>query len=277
MKYSTPFQSKSNSICSTLSESMSSIVESIDKAEIDGQKQEFEEQTSKGKVHGSLGLRYMLGGGNIFFVLIVILLYLLAQLAASGADYWVSFWTQQEELARLSKLNETTINGTAIEYTEPKFSTEICLYVYGGIIIFLFVLALTRSMSFYKLCMTSSQTIHDKMFHSVVYARMRFFNTNPSGRILNRFSKDIGSMDELLPKAILDSAQILLAMAGSVILTITVNPYFLIPVSIIGTIFLLLRIVFLKTSKNIKRLEGISKCFVGLVVSILRILYLVLF
>ncbi|GLV39331.1 uncharacterized protein CBL_20420 [Carabus blaptoides fortunei] len=246
-------RSKSSSITSTLSDSMSSLGESQEKKLHDA-KQEFEEQTSKGKVHGSLSLRYLLGGGNLCTVMFVIVMYLLAQTAASGADYWVSYWTKQEELQRLFSNNETRD-----EFSEPKFSTDVCLYIYGGIIIALFVIALTRSISFYRLAMASSQNLHDKMFHSVIYTNMRFFNTNPSGRILNRFSKDIGAMDELLPKAILDSAQILLAMCGALILTMTVNAYFLIPVFVIGIIFLLLRVVFLKTSKNVKRLEGITR------------------
>lgn len=49
-------------------------------------------------------------------------------------------------------------------------------------------------------------------------------------------------------------------MVGSLILVAVVNPYFLIPVGLIGCIFMLFRMVFLKSSKNIKRLEGISKC-----------------
>lgn len=48
--------------------------------------------------------------------------------------------------------------------------------------------------------MRSSQKLHDKMFDGVISAPMRFFDTNPSGRILNRFSKDMGAIDELLPK-----------------------------------------------------------------------------
>lgn len=37
---------------------------------------------------------------------------------------------------------------------------------------------------------------------------MRFFNVNPSGRILNRFSKDIGAVDETLPSTITDFVQV---------------------------------------------------------------------
>lgn len=46
---------------------------------------------------------------------------------------------------------------------------------------------------------------------------------------------------------------------GSIALITIVNPYFLIAVAVIGTISMLFRHVYLKSSKNIKRLEGISK------------------
>lgn len=39
---------------------------------------------------------------------------------------------------------------------------------------------------------------------------MRFFDTNPSGRILNRFSKDLGSIDEVFPKALFEALHITL-------------------------------------------------------------------
>lgn len=38
---------------------------------------------------------------------------------------------------------------------------------------------------------------------------MRFFNTNTSGRILNRFSKDMGAIDEFLPNAMIDCTQVI--------------------------------------------------------------------
>lgn len=46
------------------------------------------------------------------------------------------------------------------------------------------------------------------MFSKIVYASMYFFNTNPSGRILNRFSKDTGAVDEILPMTALDVMQV---------------------------------------------------------------------
>lgn len=40
-----------------------------------------------------------------------------------------------------------------------------------------------------QLAMKASRNLHNTMFQGVTRARMYFFHTNPSGRILNRFSK----------------------------------------------------------------------------------------
>lgn len=42
---------------------------------------------------------------------------------------------------------------------------------------------------------TSSQ-LHDKMLDRVVHAPVVFFDRNPVGRILNRFTRDVSLMDE---------------------------------------------------------------------------------
>lgn len=66
-------------------------------------------------------------------------------------------------------------------------------------------------------------------------------------------------MDEFLPKAILDATQVILSMVGSVIVAATVNPYFLVPVGVMAILFIFVRKVYLKTAKNIKRLEGMGE------------------
>lgn len=66
-------------------------------------------------------------------------------------------------------------------------------------------------------------------------------------------------MDEYLPKAVLDATQIILNMVGAIIVTATVNPIFLVPIIVMGIVFVFVRRIYLKTSKDIKRLEGMSK------------------
>lgn len=59
--------------------------------------------------------------------------------------------------------------------------------------------ALTRSFSFFQMCIMSSRNLHDRMFRAITRSYMSFFNANPSGRILNRFAKDIDTVDTMLP------------------------------------------------------------------------------
>lgn len=66
------------------------------------------------------------------------------------------------------------------------------------------------------------------------------------------------AMDEFLPKAILDATQVILNMVGSVVVAATVNPYFLVPVAVMGVLFIFIRKVYLKTAMNVKRLEGMG-------------------
>lgn len=57
----------------------------------------------------------------------------------------------------------------------------------------------------------------------------------------------------------LDAGQILLNMVGAIVVTIFVNYLYVIPIVILGIIFQILRKIYLKTSKNIKRLESICR------------------
>ncbi|KAG5875254.1 hypothetical protein JTB14_011933 [Gonioctena quinquepunctata] len=229
-----------------LAEHMEEEIEEEEEGEIN--MKEMQEDSSKDKIQGSLFWQYLTVGGHFFFAIVVLILYILTQVLASSVDYFVRYWVDVEE----------NRNRTIAKTVEPtsSWSTETYLYIYGGSLSLLFLVALLRSMLFYKLAMLCSQKLHDLMFGSVIDATMRFFDTNPSGRILNRFSKDIGAVDELLPKVILDAGQILLLMVGSLILVAVVNYYSLILIAIIAVFFLYIRKVYLKTSKNIKRLEG---------------------
>ncbi|XP_068086381.1 ATP-binding cassette subfamily C member 4-like [Anabrus simplex] len=234
------------------------------------------EASSKGKSGvKSLYVEYFHAGTNYFVMFLVALLFLMAQGCASGVDYFVSYWTNIEEMRKQDNTDMDLLMSVIPLYDDRNdtvvpmlmndvkhhdmFSTYTYIYIYTGIIVSLFVIAITRSLTFCKVCMKCSEHLHHLMFHSMIRTRMRFFDTNPSGRILNRFSKDIGSIDELLPKAILDATQIIMMMVGCIVLAVVVNYLFVLPVLLLSVAFWFLRRVYLKTSKNIKRVEGITK------------------
>lgn len=61
-----------------------------------------------------------------------------------------------------------------------------------------------------------AKTLHDKMLTNIVRSPMSFFDTTPIGRILNRFSRDICTIDETIPSSVFmffDSVVVVIAMA----------------------------------------------------------------
>lgn len=82
------------------------------------------------------------------------------------------------------------------------------MIVYGVLVILVLTLCGGRAVFFFIVTMRASRNIHSKIFHGLLQAPMRFFDTNPTGRVLNRFSKDIGAIDETLPKVCLETTQV---------------------------------------------------------------------
>lgn len=123
-----------------------------------------------------------------------------------------------------------------------------------------FQVCLLRCFLFFKICMRSSKILHDKMFASILHAPMRFFDTNPSGRILNRFSKDMGTIDEVLPRIIMDAIQISLVMVGILAMVLIVNPAMSIVLACCILMFWAVIALYMRPSQDLKRLEGISEC-----------------
>lgn len=89
-----------------------------------------------------------------------------------------------------------------------RMNNNILLIFYSVIVFSMITLTIGRSLTFYRFCNKASIRLHNNMFYKIVYATMRFFNANPSGRILNRFSKDMNQVDEVLPMALLDTLQV---------------------------------------------------------------------
>ncbi|XP_034942268.1 probable multidrug resistance-associated protein lethal(2)03659 isoform X2 [Chelonus insularis] len=219
------------------------------------------EGTSRGVIQGSIFIKYFTSGGNWCFVITVAIFFVLTQFLASASDFFVPILVNEEESRNKDFIVSKNFTSSPIGYIQNYDINPAILYVYiyTGLVLSIFIVGITRSLLFYVLCVRNSQSLHDRSFGALIRTSMRFFDTNPSGRILNRFSKDMGAIDELLPKALLDAGQIILMMCGSLVVVCVVNPVFLIPLFVIAFIFYCIRKVYLKTSKNIKRLEGMMR------------------
>ncbi|CAG9863581.1 unnamed protein product [Phyllotreta striolata] len=220
--------------------------------------QAVEEQKSSGNIGGYVYRSYFAAGGNCCVIFIFFFLFFAAQLFSSASDYYLTFWLNREQKDHVLNKTTTNTNSTVI-YEWWHFSRETSIYIYSFIIASLVIVTNVRSFTFFIVCMRSSTRLHNNMFTSITRATMRFFNTNSSGRILNRFSKDIGAVDELLPLAMIDCMQIGLALLGIIVVVAAVTPWLMVPTCCIGLVFYFIRIFYLRTSRNVKRLEGITR------------------
>ena len=133
------------------------------------------------------------------------------------------------------------------------------LGVYASLVSCAFVLAIIRAFVFFYVSLRSAENLHDKMVTCVLQAPVLFFDTNPAGRILNRFSKDIGTIDELLPKMFLLATQTLLFVFTAAVLPSFTNFWISLVTLPIFMIFAYLAWYYLKTSRDLKRLESICR------------------
>lgn len=178
------------------------------------------EEMSKGKVKGNVGLNYLRAGGNSCKIAFATFLFLLTQALASLSDFFVGFWTHQEEMRKFyATLNTTDIdnstlthlNDTTVDILEENLiASDLLVYIGGSLIVALFIIGIYRSIYFYTITIAASKNLHTMAFDGLVSTSMRFFDLNPSGRILNRFSKDLGAIDEWLAKCLLDAVQVVL-------------------------------------------------------------------
>ncbi|KAL2743664.1 putative multidrug resistance-associated protein lethal(2)03659 isoform X1 [Vespula maculifrons] len=216
--------------------------------------EELAEMRTKGSVSGKVYAGYFLAGGNWCVVTLVFGFCVMAQSAASGGDFFISQWVNMEEIS----INVTDDGIKHLDWKGP-IDRETCIYIYSALTVLTIGITLIRSVSFFDMCMRASMTLHDKMFRCISNAKMRFFNTNNSGRVLNRFSKDMGAVDELLPIALIDCVQIGLSLFGIIIVVAIANPWLMIPTVLIGFVFYYLRVFYIATSRSVKRLEGITR------------------
>ena len=129
------------------------------------------------------------------------------------------------------------------------------LWLTGGVVF----LSITRAyLTFYSLIKASKQ-LHNLMLSSVLSAKIEFFDTNPVGRILNRFSADVGICDETLPLTIYDFSVGLFVVVGSIVTAVISLPFTLIALLPLMVYFIKLRRIFVKTTRELKRIDGIAR------------------
>ncbi|KAL5236136.1 hypothetical protein ACI65C_003546 [Semiaphis heraclei] len=224
---------------------------------------EVAETRSSGNIPFKVYMSYIFAGGHLCKVICLILICIITQVLASSGDYWITYWVNLEEhifsTTKPFTHSNSTTDDSSVESMQWIVSRTTCVIVFAALTILIILATLVESTLLVSVCTTASTNLHNKMFSAITRSTMNFLNKNPSGRILNRFSKDIGLIDEILPNVLVDVIQIGLMVIGMFVVVGIVNPYLTIPTVIVMMFFFKIRYVYMTTTRNIKRLEGVTR------------------
>ncbi|XP_077981900.1 ATP-binding cassette sub-family C member 8-like [Glandiceps talaboti] len=219
-------------------------VERINKKESDGTLIAKEEREI-----GSVSWRIYLAYAKAVkypFAALTVLLFVGVILAQMATDFWMAAWS------------ETGVNSNKTQ-NELAEETTYYLSVYGGLLSSFVILSVLSFSSLIIFTLLAAKRIHIKLLRNIVHAPLRFFDTNPIGRILNRFSSDTNIIDQKLPATINSIfVNVTLFCAAFIINTVAAPVFALLMVPVLVPYYFVFKF-YVVTSRELQRLDNISR------------------
>lgn len=150
-------------------------------------------------------------------------------------------------------------------WTERKFKDKSDHFYVGLYVMFSFLTVIFTAIEFTMLAYMnnrSAEHLNVRAVAKILHAPMSFMDTNPMGRILNRFTKDTDSLDNEIGEQLRLFLFPLATIIGIIILCITYLPWFAIAVPFLGFAFVLVSNFYSGSSREIKRLEALQRSIV---------------
>ena len=179
---------------------------------------------------------------NLIAVAVYLFTLITAQTAQIGGSVWLKQW---------SEINQDYGGNPEVgKYIGIYFAFGI-----GGA-----ALVVVQTLILWIFCsIEASRKLHERMAYAIFRSPMSFFETTPSGRILNRFSSDIYRVDEVLARTFnmlfVNSARAFYTL----ILISASTPIFIILIFPLAGVYLYIQRYYLRTSRELKRLDSVSR------------------
>ncbi|XP_005727589.1 multidrug resistance-associated protein 9 [Pundamilia nyererei] len=211
-----------------------------------------QESSTEGAVSLRTYHRYCQAAGGYILVFLTVLNIVLMIGSTAFSNWWLSFW--------LGKGNGSLTNPGSDPGDISK-NPDLHYYqtIYGVMMLIMVVLALIKCFFYTYVTLRASCKLHNTMFKKIFGSPMSFFDTTPTGRILNRFSKDQEEVDTMLPLVMDSFLQYCLLVTFTIIIIASVFPYMLVAVVIMGALFTLILFLFQRGIRLMKKMENISR------------------
>ncbi|EJD45804.1 ABC transporter [Auricularia subglabra TFB-10046 SS5] len=196
------------------------------------------EERNTGSVSGSVYKDYYRAGrGHILFPLLVLVV-LFWQGASVMSNYWLVYWQEDK-------------------FNLPQGVYVSCIYAALGVcqaIGFFFIGSLFAFFTYF-----ASQSLHKAAVERILHAPMSFFDTTPLGRIMNRFSKDVDTVDNMLGEAMRMFLATFANIVGAVVLVSIILPWFLIAIFVVSVVYWYAALFYRSSARELKRLDSLLR------------------
>ncbi|XP_048588672.1 ATP-binding cassette sub-family C member 4 isoform X2 [Nematostella vectensis] len=210
-----------------------------------------------GTVTWQVYIEYFKAGASPCVRSLIVMLLFGSQAVVMVGEWWLAKWADSEK--EKSYLIESYRGTNSTPPPPADLTTHEYIYIYCGMICAGMVTSLVCAMMLYNFFVTASQHLHDNMFSRVLRAPIYFFDTNPVGRVVNRFAKDINQMDDVLPAAFYDFLRLSILTFAILLLNVASMPFLLVGAIPMTVLFGYIRNYYLRTSREVKRLEAINR------------------
>ncbi|VDB84771.1 unnamed protein product [Peniophora sp. CBMAI 1063] len=196
-----------------------------------------QEERSTGAVSWEVYKAYIEAGNGWVTLPFVALSMVVMQAATVLSSYWLVWWQ----------------NGS---FNQPQ---GFYMGIYAVLGVSQALSAFANGVVFALLIYASSRRLHSDAITRVLHAPMVYFETTPIGRIMNRFSKDIDTMDNMLADAFRMFLNTMSSIVGAIILISILLPWFLIAVAAVIVLYVMAAQFYRASARELKRLDAILR------------------
>ncbi|KAF8967404.1 Canalicular multispecific organic anion transporter 2, partial [Entomortierella lignicola] len=175
-----------------------------------------------------------------------IILIIAAQACQVGTNFWLRYWISDTESRKR-------------DGSEPR-PISYYLIGYGELVVLYMIMDVIVNYLIEVVCgISASKALYDRLMTRVLRMPMSFFDTTPMGRIVNRFSSDINSIDVHLPEEWNDLITFIAIIGGALFVMTYSTPIFLLAIPPLIATYFWIQYYFIKSSSSLKRLNSVSK------------------
>uniref|UniRef100_A0A8C3PSV2 ATP binding cassette subfamily C member 2 n=1 Tax=Calidris pygmaea TaxID=425635 RepID=A0A8C3PSV2_9CHAR len=194
----------------------------------------------------SMYLRYLRAVG-LWYSFWVAMGYVAQYVAFVGTNLWLSAWTDDAQ----HYLNQTY----PVEQRDLRIGVFGALGVSQGEPLFLLFATILSAQG----AVRASRVMHQQLLSNILRVPMSFFDTTPTGRIVNRFAKDIFTIDETIPMSFRSWLSCFMAIISTLLMICLATPFFALVIIPLSIFYYFVLRFYVSTSRQLRRLDSVTR------------------